>query len=65
MWKLTITQKKKSEVSDYMVTESVSFTSNDVNELTMLVVRMTAHENAIETSYKIEPVKAGEENVTK
>ena len=62
MWKLTITQKKKSEVSDYMVTESVSFTSNDVNELTMLVVRMTAHENAIETSYKIEPVKAGETN---
>jgi len=62
MWKLTITQKKKSEVSDYMVTESVSFTSDDVNELTMLVVRMTAHENAIETSYKIEPVKAGETN---
>lgn len=56
MWKLTITQKRKSEHSEYMVTESVEFTSGDINELTMLVVRLSLYETAIETTYKIEKV---------
>lgn len=61
MWKLTITQKKKSEFSEHMLTESVSFTSENIDELTVLIVRLTAHENAIETSYKLEKVaKEGE-----
>lgn len=60
MWKLTITQKRKSEFSEYMVTESVEFTSGDINELTMLIVRITAYEMAVETIYKIE--KAGANN---
>jgi hypothetical protein len=63
MWKLTITQKRKSEYSENMITENVEFISNDINELTMLVVRLTGHENAIETSYKIESVgKVGATN---
>lgn len=56
MWKLTITQKRKSEFSEYMVTESVDFTSGDINELTMLVVRLSSYETAVETTYKIEKV---------
>lgn len=59
MWKLTITQKRKSEYSDNMITESVEFTNDDINELTMLVVRLTGIETAVETAYKIE--KVGEE----
>lgn len=63
MWKLTITQKKKSEFSDYMTTDNVEFVSDDINELTMLVIRLSGHENAVETAYKIERVaKEGEEN---
>ena len=63
MWKLTITQKKKSEFSVYMNTDNVEFISDDINELTMLVIRLTAHENAVETAYKIERVaKEGGEN---
>lgn len=60
MWKLTITQKRKSEFSENMLTESVEFISNDINELTMLIVRITAYETAVETIYKIE--KAGANN---
>lgn len=60
MWKLTITQKRKSEFSENMLTESVEFTSDDINELTMLIVRITAYETAVETTYKIE--KAGANN---
>lgn len=56
MWKLTITQKRKSEFSEYMVTESVEFTSGDINELTMLVIRITATQTTAETIYKIEKV---------
>lgn len=56
MWKLTITQKKESEYLDSVITDSVEFTSDDINELTMLVVRLIEHGNALETSYKIESV---------
>lgn len=56
MWKLTITQKRKSEYSENMITESVEFTSGDINELTMLVVRLSSYEMAVETTYKIEKV---------
>ena len=63
MWKLTITQKRKSEFSENMITENVEFVGNDINELTMLVVRLAEHENAVETAYKIERVaKEGGEN---
>lgn len=60
MWKLTITQKRKSEFSESILPESVEFISEDINELTMLIVRITAYETAVETTYKIE--KAGANN---
>lgn len=60
MWKLTITQKRKSEFSESILSESVEFISEDINELTMLIVRITAYETAVETIYKIE--KAGANN---
>ena len=60
MWKLIITQKRKSEYSEYMNTDSCEFISDDINELTMLVVRMAGFKTAIETAYKIE--KVGGEN---
>ena len=56
MWKLTITQKRKSEYVESMLTEKVEFISGDINELTMLVIRLTAVETAVETSYRIEKV---------
>lgn len=58
MWKLTITQKRKSEFLENMITGSVEFENDDINELTMLIVRLSAYETAVETTYKIE--KAGD-----
>lgn len=59
MWKLTISQKRKSEYTNSIIEERVIFTDEDINELPMIVVRLSMHENGIETSYKIERV--GEE----
>jgi hypothetical protein len=57
MWKLTIKQKRKSEYTDNMITEYVEFTSNNVNELTVLVARLTALKTAVETEYKLEMIE--------
>ena len=63
MWKLTITQKRKSEYTDGMLTETVVFESANINELTILVARLTALKTAIETAYKLEPIgEVGIEN---
>lgn len=59
MWKLTISQKRKSEYTNSIIEERVIFTDEDINELSMIVVRLSMHENGIETSYKFERV--GEE----
>lgn len=56
MWKLTITQKRKSEYTDGIITECVEFTSGNINELTILVARLTALKSTIETAYKLEPI---------
>lgn len=56
MWKLTITQKRKSEYTDGTIDETVEFISGNINELTILVARLTALKSAIETSYKLEPI---------
>jgi len=56
MWKLTITQKRKSEYTDGIITERVEFTSGNINELTILVARLTALKSAIETAYTLEPI---------
>ena len=53
MWKLAITQKRKSEYSDHLMTEAVEFVSDDINELTILIDRLTALETAVETAYMI------------
>lgn len=58
MWKLTITQKRKSEFSEYMVTESIEFVSRNITRLTALIETISSHETDIETTYKIE--KEGE-----
>lgn len=57
MWKLTIKQKRKSEYTNNMISECVEFTSNNVNELTVLVARLTALESAVETEYKLEMIE--------
>lgn len=60
MWKLTITQKRMSKHIDGMITENVEFESGSIDELTMLVIRLTATQTTAETTYKIE--KAGVDN---
>jgi hypothetical protein len=57
MWKLIITQKRRSEFTGNIVTENTEFMGKDINELTMLIVRLTKLSEDIETSYKLE--KAG------
>lgn len=54
MWKLTVTQKRKSDFSDSIVSENVEFFGKDINELTMLIVRLSKLSCNIETSYKLE-----------
>ena len=56
MWKLIITQERKSEYVDGILSEKVEFTGNDINELSMLIVRLSKHENGVNTSYKLEKV---------
>ena len=60
MWKLTITQKIKSTVTDMMLDNNVEFVGNDIGELTVIIDRLSKHTGAIETSYKLE--KAGGKN---
>ena len=61
MWKLIITQKRKSEYTEGMISESIEFTGSDINELSMLIVRLSKHENGTDTTYKLEKVGASNE----
>lgn len=61
MWKLTITQKRMSKHIDGMITENVEFESSSIDELTMLVIRLTATQTTAETIYKIEKVGVKDE----
>ena len=61
MWKLTITQKRMSKHIDGMIAENVEFESSSIDELTMLVIRLTATQTTAEASYKIEKVGADNE----
>ena len=61
MWKLTITQKIKSTVTDMMLDNNVEFVGNDIGELTVIIDRLSKHTGAIETSYKLEKVGAKNE----
>ena len=54
MWKLIVAQKRKSDYSDNVYEETVVFYGNDINELSMMIVRLSKHENGLETSYKLE-----------
>ena len=59
MWKLTITQKRKSEYTDGTISESVEFYHKNISPLASLIGNLNNHVNDIETAYKIE--KVGEE----
>lgn len=63
MWKLTISQKRKSEYSEYASINSVELFSDDIHELVEVVDKLTCLDTeAIETNFKIELVtKEGEE----
>ena len=61
MWKLIITQERKSEYVDGTLAEKVEFTGDDINELSMIAVRLSKHENGVNTSYKLEKVGASNE----
>ena len=54
MWKLTISQARKFTFSDETYTEKIEFTSNDINDLATLIVRLSKYENGVETTYKLE-----------
>lgn len=57
MWKLTVEQKRKSENSEYLFTEAIEFTSEDLSEITVLIERLAHMGEVKETYYKIERVK--------
>ena len=61
MWKLIIAQKRKSEYTENMITESIELVGNDINELSMLIVRLSKHENGVDTTYKLERVGTSNE----
>lgn len=63
MWKLTITQKRKSEYSDSILTDYVEFFSDCIHELVEIIDKLTClGTEAHDTSLKIELVeKEGEE----
>lgn len=56
MWKLIITQERKSEYVDGTISEKVEFTGKDINVLTLIVAKLSEHENGVDTSYKLEKV---------
>ena len=56
MWKLTITQKRKSEYTDGTINETVEFFHRNIGSLTSLVDNLNNYSNGIETTYKIEKV---------
>ena len=60
MWKMTITQKRKSEyTTDGTINESIELFHRNIGSLTALVNNLNDFSNEIETTYKIE--KVGEE----
>lgn len=60
MWKLTITQKRKSEYSNYKDRYQVMFVSNTSAELLAIASSLMACETPDETSFSIEKVQEGE-----
>ena len=56
MWKLTITQKRKSEYTDGTINETVEFFHRNLGSLTSLVDNLNNYSSGIETTYKIEKV---------
>ena len=56
MWKLTITQKVKSNFTDMDIDNTLEFIGNDIGELTVIIDRLSKHSGEINTSYKLEKV---------
>lgn len=56
MWKLTITQKVKSNFTDMDIDNTLEFVGNDIGELTVIIDRLEKHSGSINTSYKLEKV---------
>ena len=61
MWKLTITQKTKSEYG-YYNTNEVELTSDSLITLLMLVEKVAAVTGDLVTSFKVEKVEKEEGN---
>lgn len=60
MWKLTITQKRKSEYSDYKDTHKVEFESETSAELLTIAGVLMNCASHDETSFSIEKEREGE-----
>ena len=60
MWKLTITQKRKSEYSDYKDTHKVEFVRHSSKELLAVAGELMNCETNDETSFSIEKMQKGE-----
>lgn len=54
MWRLTIEQKRKSEYSDGVLTEKVSFEDANINKFANVITALTQSSDVLETSYRIE-----------
>ena len=58
MWRLTITQKRKSEYSDHLVSESVFFENKDLYALVAIVTGVQ-ESSVLETEYTIRNIEEG------
>lgn len=56
MWKLTTEQKRKYEHTDGFYTDKVEFVAKNIEELALMLVKMSRYENGVETSYRLERV---------
>ena len=53
MWKLVITQQRKSSGSEYTFDEKVEFESDSIYDLSSLIVKLSECEGDKQTEYKI------------
>lgn len=65
MWKLIITQVRKSTYSGCALDEKVEFVGNNLEEICELIENLGKHEGDSKTTYRIENMKEGERCETK
>ena len=61
MWKLVVTQERKSEYTSGSITETIEFKAENIADLSMMMGMMSKFESGIKTTYRIERIGAKDE----